>query len=379
MGDLGTSLSAKTLLSAAFGRDVLGEMRAVAHAAQRDLFVCSVGTVALTAILAWFPGWNHFITTDATPLQYQMHWAATVLAFAAGATILTSLGPALAAAAQLTWALNLASALGGVLTLATVMIGAWFDLPWIVFISITLTLPVVVNLVLYAITRHQLGWKGVNAERLGRQEVREMRRLARWFLIPHAGSLFMQSGIQIALATTGGTSAAAAYNVIHRIFGLISQVHWMAIAPLWPAYAEAQARGDYIWMRTAYTRSFLVTLGVFVPGLALTASLTPQLAAFWTGNPIAELTPILIGVTAFWFGLQLIGQPPATLLNGLGRIRGVARYGTMGHGVSLVCMSIAGMAAGAPGVVVGMTAGYALVGLPATLVEASRAVRQWPR
>lgn len=378
MGDCGISLSAKTMLSAAFGRDQSGEMRAVADAAWRDLLGWSAMTTALTLALAWFPNWDQLVLADSAALQSQIPWAATALAVTAGATILSSLGPALAAAAQLTWALNLATALGGVLTLAAVVVSARLNLSWSAFVTIALTLPALVNVVLYLAARRSLGWIGKTKEPLPATKVGEMRRLARWFWVPHAGSLFMQSGIQITLAATGGTGAAAAYNVIQRILGLIGQIHWMAIAPLWPAYAEAQARGDFPWMRAAYRKSFLVTCGVFLPGMAFAAAITPALAALWTGHPITELTPALVSVATIWFSLQLIGQPPAMLLNGIGQIRRVARYGTVGHGLSLIGMTVAGLAAGAPGVVVGMTIGYALLGLPASLVEATRVMRQWP-
>lgn len=379
MGDFGMSLSAKTMLSAAFGRDQPGEMRAVARAAERDLLVGSAITTALALTLAWIPKWDHFIVTGSADLQSQIPWAATALAVTAGATILTSIGPALAAAAQLTWALNLASALGGILTLAVVVVSARLNLSWTTFVTIALALPALANFGLYLTARRSLGWNGKSQEHLPVSQVGEMRRQARWFLVPHAGSLFMQSGIQITLAATGGTSAAAAYNIAQRILGLIGQIHWMAISPLWPAYAEAQARGDYTWMRAAYRKSFLVTLGVFLPGMALAAAIMPGIAELWTGHPIADLTPALVGAATLWFSLQLTGQPPAVLLNGIGRIRSVARFGTLGHGVSLVGMTVAGLTAGAPGVIVGMTVGYAMVGLPVTLIEATRAIRHWPR
>ncbi|MBI4621983.1 MAG: hypothetical protein HY736_02040 [Verrucomicrobia bacterium] len=174
-------------------------------------------------------------------------------------------------------------------------------------------------------------------------------------------------------AAGGGPIAAAAFNLLQRVYGLVVQMHWVALSALWPAYSEAHARGDHSWMRQAYRRSWQATLGLFVPAMPLLAVLMPWLVNLWVGKTPPALSPTLIWISGAWFALQLLGQPPAMLLIGLGRLRGLALYGTVNHGVSLAGMIVGGRHLGPPGAIAGMALGYALVGLPGTLLESRHA------
>ena len=73
-----------------------------------------------------------------------------------------------------------------------------------------------------------------------------------------------------------GAPAVAEYAVPERMFSLITMVLAMVLAPLWPAYGEAIARGDAAWVKRTLKRSILTAVG-----LAALCSFTLVLVGEW--------------------------------------------------------------------------------------------------
>lgn len=379
LGDFGLSLGAKTLLADVHGKDDLGTLHALLNACARRTLRLGLVLTGLGLPLAWLVDWSQVLGVTSPALNLQLPWALTGLALIAGASLPANLGPVLAAAVQLTWLQHFAGAITSVIGLAAVVACAALQAPWLVLVLTTLAVPALVHFALGWTLRHRLRpSKATSSRPASAVPYDELWRLSRWFFVPQAGSLFALLSVPVAIAATGGPAAVTAFNLIQRIFGLAGQVHGIALAALWPAYSEAYARQDYAWMRQAYRRSWQATLALFVPGLVLLATATPWLVQIWIGHIPGGLTPLLIGTGAGWFILLMLGQPPAMLLNGLGRVRGVALYGTAGHVVSLAGMIIGGRLNGTPGVVIGMASGYLLVGLPCILIETARTLRGLP-
>ncbi len=378
MGDLGLSLGAKTLLAQAHGRDDPLALRALADECLRQILPLGLALAGIGALLAWLVDWRGLLGVTSPVLASQLPWALTGLALAAGAALPAALGLTLAAAVQLPWFQHLASALSSALTLVVVVACAGLGWSWLVLVLCALMLPALINGSLWLMMRRRLQWHGPSPARPGPAERAELLRLSRWFFIPQAGSLFAVMSVPVIIAATGGPVAVTAFNLLQRIFGLVSQLHLMALVALWPAYSEAHARKDYPWMREAYRQSWRATLLVFVPGLVVLALIMPWLVQLWVGQSPAGLSPALTAFTAGLFALQLLGQPPAMLLNGLGLVRGVAIYGTVGHLVSLGCMIVGGRLYGVPGVVAGMAAGYLIVGLPGILIQTAHTLKKIP-
>ena len=90
-------------------------------------------------------------------------------------------------------------------------------------------------------------------------------------------------------------------------------------APLWPAYTDAFARGDYVWMKKMRSKMqkilFLSVLGCF-----MLVVLSPLIYKIWIGNKVSiplEMT-LLVGfyVSAYcWMTLN------GTFIVGMGKIK----------------------------------------------------------
>src|SRR5581483_2320011 len=74
-----------------------------------------------------------------------------------------------------------------------------------------------------------------------------------------------------------GVGAVAAYNVVLQLYNLIPMGLLIFLLPLWPAYREALARGDFPWIRRTLVRSL-------VGATAVSAALVLLLA--WGGKAL---------------------------------------------------------------------------------------------
>ena len=72
------------------------------------------------------------------------------------------------------------------------------------------------------------------------------------FLVLQLGVSIFYGSDNIIITHLLGPDAVAGYAVPERMFSLISTLLAMALMPLWPAYAEAAARGDHSWVRRTF-------------------------------------------------------------------------------------------------------------------------------
>lgn len=371
LGDFGVGLSARTVLAEAAARGQPGAVRTLAARALGRLALIGIAVALLGSVLAWSVDWATVLHVTSPELRRQLPYALTALAILSGLAIPATLGAALAAAFQLTWLLHLGVAIGGAATLALVAAAAWGQASWLTLVLGALALPVLFNIVIgLCVMRRELRHLPANVA-IDASEAQRLTALGRWFFVNQAGAFFMVMGLPLLIAGIAGPIAAAAFNLLQRLFNLVSQTHWMTLSAFWPAYSDARAHGDHAWIRRAHAQSWRLTWLVFVPAMALLAVVSRTLIAWWVEAPPSLNLPLLVSV-AGWFALQLLGQPPALLLNGLGAIRRATLFALAGHAISLIAALVGGRLAGAPGVVGGMILGYALIGLPLTLRESRR-------
>jgi O-antigen/teichoic acid export membrane protein len=122
------------------------------------------------------------------------------------------------------------------------------------------------------------------------------------------------------IARTLGASSVPDYSIPQRMFSLISLMVVMLVTPLWPAYGEAIARGDTLWVRRTLRRSV-----TFVFAFAVVASLAMllmahRLLAWWIGPRLSPPFVLLLGL-ALWTVVDCCGNTVTMFLNGASIMR----------------------------------------------------------
>jgi O-antigen/teichoic acid export membrane protein len=122
------------------------------------------------------------------------------------------------------------------------------------------------------------------------------------------------------LAAVLGADSVPAYAVPARLFGCISLLVAILVQPLWPAYAEAAARGDFTWIRRAFKRSLLLALSVSIAASSLLYVLRDHVFQLWTQSTLA-IDDRVVGMLAVWAVIDSCSIALAMLLNGLNVVR----------------------------------------------------------
>ena len=148
---------------------------------------------------------------------------------------------------------------------------------------------------------------------------RVMRVSVLFFVIQVAGAVAYQSDALI-LAQILGPAAVTEYAVPMKLFLLIPTFLGFVLVPLWPAYAEALARGDVAWARSTLSRSMKLSLGVSILGGVFLVLAGPTIIRLWVGSAVTPTRPLLLAA-ASWMILSSIGGTVSVFLNGAHRLK----------------------------------------------------------
>lgn len=116
-----------------------------------------------------------------------------------------------------------------------------------------------------------------------------------------------------------GADAVAGYGAMQRLFavGLVAQ---HLVMPLWPAFGEALARGDFRWVRVTLYRSLAATLGLTaLLGTGLVV-LGPWITRHWLAGTGPEYVPswsLLAGMAALNLLLIIAWNLSGVLVHGV--------------------------------------------------------------
>ncbi|MEX1183845.1 MAG: oligosaccharide flippase family protein [Gemmatimonadota bacterium] len=112
-----------------------------------------------------------------------------------------------------------------------------------------------------------------------------------------------------------GTTHVAQYAVLQKIFtlGLISQY---ITAPLWPAFTEACARGDYRWASSSLRASMILATALAAGSGLVLLFAAPWIVEHWLA-PGLVISPLMVLGFAAWTIVAGYGGALAPFMNGV--------------------------------------------------------------
>lgn len=116
-----------------------------------------------------------------------------------------------------------------------------------------------------------------------------------------------------------GPAHVAEYEVIFKLFSVITFFHTLICSPLWSAYTDAYHRQDTVWI-VRMLRTQLKLYGFVVICLLVLALLAPFVIGIWIGSEF-PVSNSLIAFVAFFVAVTTWNNIFAVMLNGAGAIR----------------------------------------------------------
>jgi O-antigen/teichoic acid export membrane protein len=144
---------------------------------------------------------------------------------------------------------------------------------------------------------------------------RTLMRVGLLFVVLQLAGLAAYSLDNLVIAQLLGADAVPQYAVPMKLFIVAPTIVSFALAPLWPAYREALARGEGDWVVQTLKRSIRMALLINVPFSILLIVVAPAILNVWVGPEFTPTFVLLVGLAA-WAIMSSLSGPLAMLLNG---------------------------------------------------------------
>lgn len=153
-----------------------------------------------------------------------------------------------------------------------------------------------------------------------REDARELLRSGSLFFVLNLGAAVAWEGDYLILSRMAGAQHVAVFAIAVRLFQLVSQPLAMINSPLWSAYADAIARGNYQFVRKTLVGAISLTAAGAMVGVSVLVSFHDLIIRVWIHNAVDVPRDLLIAM-AGWTVIQSTGNAFAMFMNGAKVVR----------------------------------------------------------
>jgi len=314
--DLGLGNGLMTAIASASGSRDRGRLASFTASGTAALLAVTAALLIVTA-LAWFflpwRAWGGDATAQWSREEWQAFWvAATCMLLTAPALI----GARVQSGLQRAFIPSAWQSAGNLITLAAMLTAVEVGARLPLLVAIFFGIPALVMLL-------HTAWVFGAAEAALRPRRAAIDPALSLELARTSGVFFaLQCTLAVTFATDNlvlawmlGVDAVPAYAIPARLFGYITLGIGIFLSPLWPAYAEAIARGDRAWVRRTFVRS--IAGAVAAATILATALYLLREPVFhrWMGPEFVVRGPVLAALAA-WTVLESGATAAAMFLNG---------------------------------------------------------------
>jgi O-antigen/teichoic acid export membrane protein len=216
---------------------------------------------------------------------------------------------------------NLWQAIGNIMALPLALAAVRTHSSPIMVVAATVSGPLLTNVVnnvwLYARRLPQLR---PSFRHVDRATARDLLRLSGLFFLLTIVMSLATNADALIVAHTLGLKSVTAYAVPARLFAQVGFLVSMLNLPIWPASADALARGDLAWVRRNTRRMTITSAGVAVCVSVPLVVCGEAVLLTWLKEPIGADRWLLGGLALWWTALATI-SPRFMVQNAAGLVR----------------------------------------------------------
>ncbi len=154
---------------------------------------------------------------------------------------------------------------------------------------------------------------------LDRRHVQPLLTLGLQFFVIQIAVLIVFTTDKILITQLLGPQQVTPYEIVFKLFSVITLVHSLITAPLWSSYSDAYHRHDTAWLRTTLHRQLLI-FGLISGAIVLLAVMARPLIGVWIGTDTTVSSGLIISMAALVL-VTAWNNIFATLVNGIGQIK----------------------------------------------------------
>lgn len=116
-----------------------------------------------------------------------------------------------------------------------------------------------------------------------------------------------------------GPEFVTQYDVVFKLFSIITLIHGLITAPLWSAYSDAYHRGDKAWIK-GMLRKQLALFFLVILAVAIMITIAKPIIAIWIGQDLEVLMPLVV-TTGIFVLVSTWNNIFGYILGGISKIR----------------------------------------------------------
>ncbi len=150
------------------------------------------------------------------------------------------------------------------------------------------------------------------------RKIKEIASLGIKFFIIQIASLIIFATDNMIITQLLGPEQVTPYNVVFKLFSIITIGHGIIVATLWSAYTEAYVKGDIKWIKKTLSKLNILMIPIII-GVFTLIIFSRAIINIWVGSNIkfSFLLPVLMGIyviISVWNNIYLY------FVSGIGRI-----------------------------------------------------------
>lgn len=149
--------------------------------------------------------------------------------------------------------------------------------------------------------------------------VKSITTLGFQFFIVQIAVVVLFTTDKIIITQLFGPEYVTQYDVVFKLFSIITIVHGLLMAPLWSAYTDAYNRNDYTWIKNSLQKQLKIFIG-FIFAVLILIILSPTIISLWIGKDF-EIDYMLIGIIGFFVLISIWNNIFAFFVNGIGEMK----------------------------------------------------------
>jgi O-antigen/teichoic acid export membrane protein len=186
-------------------------------------------------------------------------------------------------------------------------------------LAAVLVLPMLAASAAQWVVVRRLGLVRLSASRFSMAEALAMFRLGAGFLLVQLFAVVTFQTGAVIIAQRFGAAEVTPYSVTERMVLVIVTAFNVLIAPLWPAYGEAFARGDRDWVRRTFWKSARAVFLLWLPAAVGLGVFGQWVVRIWAGPDSVPSRLLLWSMLAYSLAMGM-GIVVSHLLNGVGAL-----------------------------------------------------------
>ena len=139
------------------------------------------------------------------------------------------------------------------------------------------------------------------------------------FFIIQLAVICLFSSANILITQRLGPEHVLAYDIVFKIFSIVTMIHGIICAPLWNAYTEAYVKKDFAWLRHTIRKMLKLMVPISIMCILLVV-LNDWVISLWIRKDII-IPPYLAVAAGMYAFISCMNNVFAIFLNGVGRIK----------------------------------------------------------